>query len=334
MTIRVGIMSNAHVHAALYIQALRSRPEVELVGLADHDQARAAEAHRLFGVPLFDGYAELLGAGLDGVIITSENTLHREHIQLAAAAGITTILCEKPLATTVEDAEAIEETCRIHDIQLMVSFPMRFSEPIRAARELITSGGLGTIVGLEGVNQGKIPGDRRAWFIEPDLVGGGALTDHTVHVFDAVRWLLEDEAVEVYAQANTIVGEIDERLETSGLVVATFAEGAVATIDCSWNRPMSYPAWGGLGIRVIGTAGVIDIDAYAERMSFYDDRTGRYSWIDCGPSAYDALLGHFVRCVEGSARVFPTLQDGVEAVRAVAAAYESERSGRAVRLAR
>ncbi|MFI6925785.1 Gfo/Idh/MocA family protein [Nonomuraea spiralis] len=327
--VRIGLMTYAHVHAPMYCRLLQSLPGVELVGLADDDARRADEAAKAHGLRTYETYDELLAADLDAVIVCSENTRHRGHVELAARAGVQ-ILCEKPLATDVDDAVAMVRTCREHDVPLMTAFPMRYSAPIHELRTLLESGAVGTIRGCEGVNQGQLPRHRRNWFVDPELAGGGALIDHTVHVADALRFILADEVTEVYAQANDLVGGPDIAVETSGLVMLTFTSGVVATIDFSWNRPMSFPAWGGLGLRLVATSGVVDVDAYAERVTSYDDATQKVSWLDASEGSYRAMIENFVASVRTRTQVSATGIDGLRAVEIVACAYESLRTGQPV----
>lgn len=327
--LRLGIMSFAHHHAEGYTTLLRRLDHVTLVGFADDDTERASAVARDLDLTMFSSYEELLGQRLDAVLVCSENARHREHVEMAARAGVH-VLCEKPLSTTVADANAMVELCRANDVILMTAFPMRFSEPIQQVKGLIASGQLGDVRGIEGVNQGQVPLAHRDWFADPSLAGGGAITDHTVHLFDVFRWLLCDEAVEVYAQSNRLVGGSEIQVETSGLVVLTFSRGTIATIDCSWNRPRTFPTWGGLGVKLVATNGVVDVDAFAQRFASYDDDSGGVSWIDWGADANLAMLKEFLSAVRGNAAMTWGRLDGLRAAEVVEAAYQSVRTGQRV----
>ena len=106
MTVKVGIMSFAHLHADSYALCLKQHPQAELVGVADHDATRAkAKAHQ-FETQAFNSYEALLASDVQAVIICSENAKHAQLAQMAAAAG-KHILCEKPLMTRLEDGKAM-----------------------------------------------------------------------------------------------------------------------------------------------------------------------------------------------------------------------------------
>ena len=252
--IRLGILSLAHHHADGYLAIVGRLPEVDLVGLWDEDGPRGRAAAAAHGSRAFATEADLLGAGLDGVIVCSVTSEHRRLAELAAGAGVH-VLCEKPLATRVEDAQAIVAACAAANVRLMTAFPMRFSPLLRALQASVRAGAIGRLVCLEGVNTGEMPDIHRAWFVDPVLAGGGALMDHVVHLADLYRWILGDEVVEVYAVANRILQDGHAGVETGGLVSLRFADGVIATIDCSWSKPRSYPTWGGLALEVVGTEG-------------------------------------------------------------------------------
>ncbi len=328
--VRIGVLSTEHMHAASYIRLLAKMPTVELVGIWDADPARAGAAAKLAGTRALPTTEDLLGA-VDGVVVASTNVDHLELTELAAAAG-TDVLCDKPLATTVADAEAMVAACDRAGVRLMTAFPMRFSPAMRSLESSVRSGALGSIVCLEGVNSSRMPDNLAPWFVDPARSGGGALMDHVVHLADLYRWILRDEVVEVYAVANRILQARFDGVETGGLVMLRFAGGVFATIDCSWSKPRSYPTWGGLAIDAIGTAGVIRADAFRQRLAVYSGREASVAWPSWGPDEDQGTLDEFVAAI--SERRPPAVSgvDGLRAVEVVAAAYKSVETGAPVKL--
>ncbi len=329
--IRIGIMSFAHLHGEAYVNNVRTVPGAELVGVADDDRARGEHIATMLGVRLWPTYEDLLAQKLDGVIVCSENTRHRECVQMAARAGIH-VLCEKPLATTLADAEAILEVCAHAGVDLMVAFPMRFSAPLLAARRAIEEGRLGEISCCVTTNQGQNPRRHRDWFVEKRLAGGGAVMDHTVHLVDVLRWYLRSEVTEVYAQTTDLLPGGNGNVETGGLILLTFANGVFATIDCSWSRPASYPTWGGLTLELIGKRGVMLVNAFRQNLTIYPDRSPTISLRNWGPDANQAMISEFVSSIRERRRPVVTGSDGYRALETVIAAYESAHTGQPVRL--
>jgi predicted dehydrogenase len=103
---RIGILSFDHLHAESYQENLKKIPDVQLVGFSHENSEEGAEIARKFGIKWFPEHNELLAAGLDGAVICSVTNNHRKLVELAANAGCQ-ILCEKPIATSVADSEAM-----------------------------------------------------------------------------------------------------------------------------------------------------------------------------------------------------------------------------------
>ncbi len=323
--VRIGILSAEHVHAPTYISLLTSMPGAELVGVWDDDRQRAAAAAEPVATRVFDDLDELLER-IDGVVIAAANSRHRRLAEIAAGAGVH-VLCEKPLATSVEDARAIVDACARAGVRLMTAFPVRWNPAARALESAVRTGVLGMPVFLEGVNTGTMPDIHAAWFVDPVLSGGGAVTDHVVHLADLFRWILRSEVVEVYAVANRILQGRFAGVETGGLVSMRFASGVSATIDCSWSKPRSYPTWGGLSVQAVGTGGAFGIDAFRQRLAVYGTRETGISWRAWGPDADRGMLTEFLSAVRNDREPAVTGVDGLRAVEIVDAAYRSIAAG-------
>lgn len=328
---RIGLISFAHVHAEAYAYHLGHMHEVEFVGVADANLARGAEAARRYGTVFFSSYEALLAAGPDGVVVCSENARHREPVEMAAAAGVH-VLCEKPLATTLTDAQAMIDACRQARVVLMTAFPMRFSAPLLEVKTLLDQGGLGRVYACTGVNQGQVPRRYREWFVDKELAGGGSAMDHTVHLTDVLRWFLGREVVEVYAQLNRIIHGDSVTVETGGQVMLTFEDGTFATIDCSWTRPANYPTWGGLSLDLVGERGVAHADAFVQNLTVYSNQPQHPAWLAWGSDPDQAMISEFVGAIREQRAPGVTGEDGYRALEVALAVYQSAALGRAVRL--
>ena len=329
---RLALMSFAHVHAEGYAHNLRHAPGVEFIGIADDNAERGREAAERHGTRFYESYAALLADRPDGVVICCENTRHREFVELAAAAGVN-VLCEKPLATTVEDARAIIDACERAGVTLMTAFPMRFSAPAREVKQIVDGGTLGTIYGISSTNNGQCPYSERAWFVDKALSGGGAMSDHIVHLADLLRWYLDSEVVEVYAQSNHILySEAAPDVETGGLVSLLFDNGTFATIDCSWSKPLYYPTWGGLAMELVGEGGFTVMDAFKQNVTIYSAARGRAAYGYWGSDANQAMVNEFVAALRERRAPLVTGYDGLKASEIMAAAYRSAERGEPVRL--
>ncbi|WP_298327376.1 Gfo/Idh/MocA family oxidoreductase [Haloactinopolyspora sp.] len=335
-TLRIGLLSFAHLHAASYARVLSALPGIEVLATDPGHENRpageigGAEAAAEFGVPYVDDIDALLAWQPDGVIVCSENANHRAHVELLVAAGIP-VLCEKPLATSTEDARAMVKAAEAAGVALMVAFPVRFSTAFAALRERIEAGALGTICAVTGTNNGRVP-TGRAWFTDPELAGGGALTDHTVHVADLMDALLGGQrARSVYAQSNQIMHP-QARVETAGLVSIEYPGGVIATIDCSWSKPTDYPTWGGLTLSVVGSAATADMDAFGSRVDGFSGAQRAPVWLPYGADSDAALIAEFVDAIRTGRTPQPDGRVGLRTVEIVEAAYASAAAGEPVAL--
>ncbi|MCP4305002.1 MAG: Gfo/Idh/MocA family oxidoreductase [bacterium] len=323
---RAGIFGVGHVHSESYVENLRAARGVEFVGAAETDRFMLADwtkRHHAFGYASDD---ELIAAGVDFGIVCSPTNAHLPTVERMAAAGVH-VLCEKPLATNVDDAQRIVDVCAAAGVHLMTAFPMRFSPSLATGAEWIREGRIGEVLAITGTNRGHLPTGYAPWFADLKLAGGGAVMDHTVHLADVMRWWLGNEPDEVYAETNRILHP-EVAVETGGLVTVGFESGVFATIDCSWSRPDNYPTWGGLEIEAVGTEGVFTVDAFAQRFDVWSN--GQTSWVDWGSDTNQLMIDHFVGAVRGDHPVAVTGFDGLRATEVALAAYRSAERGQPV----
>jgi UDP-N-acetylglucosamine 3-dehydrogenase len=208
---------------------------------------------------------------------------------------------------------------------LQVAFPVRFNPPVKRARELVRRGSIGRVLAANTTNRGKMV---RSWFAHPELSGGGAVMDHTVHVVDLLRWFLADDVVEVYAEAGRLLYS-DIACEDCGVLSMAFKKGAFATLDASWSRLESYPTWGDVTMRLWGQKGTIELDAFADCVTVWGDHARYEGW---GADGDGAMMADFVATLRSGKPPSATAEDALRALEVTAAAYESIRTERPVRL--
>lgn len=328
--LRVAVLSFAHTHALSYVHALLAMPGIELIA-ADPDGAAAPDAAPRgaalaaeLGVAYVDTYDEAFAWNPDAVVVAAENSRHRALVERAAAAGAH-VLCEKPLATTVEDAQAMRDACERAGVMLMVAYPVRFAASFRDAVAHLRSGRLGRVLSVTGINNGKLPQDR-AWFTDPALAGGGALVDHVVHCADLLDDLLDERPRTVRAVSNDVLyGERGLAVETGGLVTLQYPSGVIATIDCSWSWPTSSPTWGGLTLHVVAERGTITVSPFAQGVAGHDARGE--TWDPVGADLDALLLTEFVSAVREGRHPQPDAGVGIRTVEIVKAAQASAARG-------
>ena len=333
--LRIGILSTAHVHADGFADILQRTPNIEILGFSEPDATRAEAFSSSTKLKHFATHAALMAEHPDAVIICSETSLHLPLTRLAARGGAH-ILCEKPIATTLEDALQMQDVCQAAGVKFMTAYPMRFDSSLISLKARLAQKDLGRILAIIGINHAENPMHRRAWFANKHLAGGGAVMDHTVHLTDLYRWLLESEVRCVQAEvSNPFFPDLD--IDSAGfatLILGTGETQVPASIDCSWSRPVGiYPRWGHLKLEVILEDGAFEIDAFANKLSLYSRRTPRIAnWLGWGSDATTKMLGAFLDTVRHDTSVPVTWQDGYEGLRVALACYDSSDQAREVLL--
>lgn len=324
---KAAIISFAHMHAYSYAEVLSRLHDVELIGIFDEDVTRGNQAANQFHTTYYSNLDVLLrNEDLDAVIVCSENAKHREHV-FAAAEARKHVLCEKPIATNVKDAMEMISVCKKYDVILQIAFPVRFSQPILRVKRLIDEDKLGRILAMRGTNHGRNPG---GWFVNPDLSGGGAVLDHTVHIIDIMRWYTESEVTEVFAEVDTKFSPIT--CDDCGLLMLEFKNGVIASHDPSWSRPKSFPTWGDVTLKIVSTAGVTEVDALAQHIDGFYNQTMQHNHYFWG-NGYDlGLISDFIACVREKRKPSITGYDGLQALAVALAAYESSLTKRPVKI--
>jgi len=328
---KIGILSFAHHHGEAYIANVRQMPDVELLGVADDDAERGQRIASRIEARFFPSYEALLDAKPDGVIICTENNRHRSLVEMAASRGIH-VLCEKPIATTLEDARAIVDACKKAGVILMTAFPMRFSAPLLEIKARLDQGDFGDVYCFNATNQGELPTKHRAWFVDPTLAGGGAIMDHTVHLVDIMRWYLGSEVDTIYAQSNKIFHADEVEVETGALEMMNFKNGVFATIDASWCRPQYWPTWGGLTFELVTQRGAVVVNAFRQNLNVYRHVWQRSNWAYWGSDMNQAMIDEFAAAIRQNRAPRVNGVDGLRAVEATLAAYESVRTGQTVQV--
>lgn len=326
--IRLGFFSFAHMHAVSYARSALAMPGVEIVGIYDDNPARGEEWAEKLQTRFFAAADDLLAEGLDGAVICAENLNHRPLVE-ACAGRVGAILCEKPIATTIADAQAMIDTCEKSGTKLQIAFPVRFSQPIRHLKNQLDAGTLGEIYSAKCTNHGSMPG---GWFTDQRLAGGGAVIDHTVHVIDVLRWLWGAEVTEVYAEIGESLLHPGLGIDDAGLLSFRMSNGVYGTLDTSWSRPKSYPTWGDVKIEVLGEKGLVRVDAFNQHVAVSSDKTGKTHWNGWGSNIDAGLMADFVGMIREDRQPSITGYDGLKALEVALAAYESARTGSPISL--
>lgn len=223
---RIGLIGLGGV-AAAHIAAYRSLDAVEIVAVCDIQQQLAETVARDCAARAYTDYRQLVGdGGVDLVLVLTPASTHRAIVETVAAAGLH-VFCEKPLAVTLADGEAIVAACDKAGVKLFYGSCYRFLPAIRTARELIAAGAIGKITLM---TESLIGGNGLAGYRElgpvhyPPGGPGGAgmgLVDHGIHLIDVFSWFVGAAPDKVLGS-----GQIAGQAPASEFMAMSFPGGA------------------------------------------------------------------------------------------------------------
>ncbi len=326
--IGIGVIGCGAIAVEAHLPNYAADGRARLVAVADVDRARAEEAAARFGVPhIYEEYRELLARrDIDAVSICTPNDVHAEQAIAAAQAG-KHILCEKPMAISLEQAEAMIAAASAAGVQLMVGFTHRFYSFNERAAALIAEGAIGKpyTVRVRFAHRGPYESwsARSDWFFDRRRAGGGAVLDMGIHALDLTRFLLGEEIESIWASIATLAHPIEA--EDAAVLCLQLTGGALGYIETGWH---SWP--GQLGAEIYGSEGTIIVD-YRTPLRLFRPEEGWQEERDFPPGGgWPAEIRHFLDCLASGEPVRPDGRDGLISLRAALAAYESHRAGRRV----
>jgi len=256
--------------------AMQASRNGHVAALYDLDPASLAKAAALFGAPTHTGLDAFLATpGLGAVYVAAPNHAHRPLVEAAARAGLP-VLCEKPMATTLADAQAMVDACAAAGVLYATAFDQRFHAAHQTLAAMVAEGRLGTITAIRIVYACWLPADWAGdnWRIDPHRAGGGALMDLAPHGLDLSSHLLDEDLVEVAAIGQARVHKYG--VEDGALLMARSRTGAMVLMHVAYNCPETLPR---RRLEVVGTAGqVIARDTMGQTpggtLEFIDAATG------------------------------------------------------------
>lgn len=350
--LRVGMISWAHVHAEFRAKALREMPDARIVAISDDNQPRGRAAAARFGVDEFvPDWRDLVRRDdVDVVMIHSENARHADQVVAAAEAG-KHVFCEKPVATSVADAEEMVAAVEKAGVEGTAAFVSRFSQEASRAKAIVDTGMLGDVIhtrsfiGLSGIREIGCPPEMADWMENPALGGGGAWIDEGSHGIDLMRWLVGDIVRIAAITANRAKPQL--KVDDIGTAILTFANGALGEIGTTWSMAVE------IGMRnlleIYGTSGTLILRATDQfpRIELFDANNQGilkgWSILHIKPdsqephdySSWPPHVHHYKREIASYVHRYlcdlkpfgPTLRDGLACLRVIEAGYRSAAEG-------
>jgi myo-inositol 2-dehydrogenase/D-chiro-inositol 1-dehydrogenase len=316
---------------SVHAKNIARHPSAELVAVNDANFEFAQKAAAATGARAVAEIADIFeNKEIEAVVIGTPTNTHVEYLTRAARAG-KAIYCEKPIGLDYAEAVKAVNAVRETNVPVMLGFNRRFDASHAAVKQAVEKGEVGKIEIVQLTNRGPKPPS-----IEYIKVSGGQMRDQTIHFFDLLRWLTNDEAVEIYAIGDALVsaaiGEAGD-VDTS-IVSLRMVSGALCQIDSSRRTAYGYDE----RIEIFGSEGMVESRRQNFRgMAVYKGKTviedGMHAgWFERIEESYYQALDAFLKSVDQGTAPSPSLEDGLRAQLMADKATESLKTGRPLKI--
>jgi len=315
--IRIALMGCGGI-AQTHLEAIAKVPAVKLELVQDMRAEAAEAAAKKYQCRTALSADEVFrDKNVDAVLICVPPVHHVPLIEKALAAG-KHVLCEKPFTTKLKDALAIEAQSKKTDKLVMMASKFRFTPDVAEAKKLVSSGVIGDIVMSEVIFCSIVDMEKR-WNSDPAVAGGGVLIDNGSHAVDVIRYLV-GPIQSVYAQVGRRTQKI--QVEDTARLHFETTNHVIGMVDLSWSLYKNTANY----VNIFGTLGTIEVGW--QQSQIWDAKTKTSRVFGNGYKKLDAFvnqISHFADCVNKKAMPILGIDDAVESVRVIEAAYTSAR---------
>ena len=327
-----GVIGASTIGREWMVPAINAQPDSTVVALASSDPERGRRYADELGIPtVYSSLTDLLSdAGIDAVYISTTNEWHESQTLAAVAAG-KHVLCEKPLALSLESAQRMVAAAAGAGVVMGTNHHLRNAATHRTIRELIRAGAIGQPLAARVFHAVHLPPHLQGWRIDRPDAGGGVILDITVHDADTLRFALGDEVTEVTAMtANQGMGRAG--LEDAVMGVMRFRDGVIAQFHDAFTAPHAST-----GFEVHGTEGSLYGREVMTQRPIGTVTIFRDGGEEAIPVEHENLYERSVRCfnaaIRGEGEPAATGADGVRSLAVALAVRESAQKGLTVQVA-
>ena len=257
--IRFGIVGCGRI-VSKHLEAISEIESAQLVAVCDIDEKKAKSVGEKYGVPYYNSYDDMISKNeIDVVTVLTPSGLHAEHVIDIVKKFKKNIICEKPMALKLSDADEMIRICDENGVKLFVVKQNRYNLPVQKLKEVLDAGRFGKLVmGTVRVRWAR----HQEYYDSADWRGtwqfdGGALTNQASHHIDLLEWMM-GQPVEVSAMTSTRL--VDIETEDTGVVLIKFESGALGVVEATTAaRPTNIEG----SISILGEGGTVEIGGMA-----------------------------------------------------------------------
>ncbi|MEK4297894.1 Gfo/Idh/MocA family oxidoreductase [Oceanobacillus sp. FSL W8-0428] len=323
MSLKVAVIGCGSIATHRHLPEYAANENVEITAVCDIVGERAEEAAAKYQAKAYTDYKTLLKEeSIDAVSVCLPNYLHAP-VSIDALNTGAHVLCEKPMATSIEEADKMIEAAERNGKKLMIGHNQRFVASHQKAKELIESGAIGKVYSFRtafghGGPEGWSADGKESWFFKKDEAFIGAMGDLGVHKADLARYLLQDEFVEVGAFVETSAKENTDVDDNATLILKS-AKGTIGTLAASWaytakedNATIIYGEKATLRLEDDPTYSLVAQYANGETVKY---ELGAIQSNDEGGQTTTHVINHFIEAIQNNT---VPLIDGIEGKKSLA----------------
>ena len=344
--LKVGIIGCGSIAKQRHGYEYFHNADVQIKGFYDLIAARAQALADLYGGSVYaDVDAMLADPEIDAVSVCMANAFHAE-ISIKALKAGKHVLCEKPMAVTMEQCQAMVDAARESGKRLMIGHNQRLAPAHKKAKELLTSGALGRVItfqstfGHKGPEMWSMDKSANTWFFKKASASFGSMADLGIHKIDLMRYLIGSEITSVYSSMKVLDKKFPDgtpiEVDDNSVEILNFADGAMGTVTTSWthygeecNASVLYCEKGIMKLYADPRYSLKVVNADGTRVLYALDRLQTN---DDAQQASSGVIDEFVSAIEENRPSVLDAADVIRSMRAVFACLRSAEEGRLIAL--
>ncbi|MBM7553539.1 Gfo/Idh/MocA family protein [Thalassobacillus pellis] len=329
--LNIGVIGCGSIAKHRHLPEYANEENVKIAAVCDIVEGRAAEMAETYGAKPYVDYKGLLqDPSIDAVSVCLPNSLHAP-VSIAALDAGKHVLCEKPMATSKQEAEDMITAAERNGKKLMIAHNQRFVKSHQKAKQLIESGELGKIYSFRttfghGGPEGWSADGKDSWFFDRERAFIGAMGDLGVHKSDLIRYLLGEEIKEVAAMVETSAKENTD-VDDNAVCVLKTESGTIGTLTASWSyvadEDNSTIIYGEKGILRLEDDPVNSLVAQYANGDVVKYELGQIQSNDEGGQTSSHVIENFVNCIVSNRPSPVSGEEGARSLDVILAALEA-----------
>jgi len=332
--LKIGVIGCGTIARLRHLPEYAANKDVEIVAVCDIVENRVKETAEMYNAKAYTNYEELLAdSRIDAISVCLPNYLHAT-VSIAASKAGKHVLCEKPMATSREEAQQMIEAASTANKKLMIGHNQRFVSSHEKARQLIANGEVGkiysfrTAFGHPGPEGWSIDG-RNSWFFNKEQAFIGAMGDLGVHKTDLMRYLLSEEFVEVAGFVETNAKENTE-IDDNAVCILKSESGIIGTLAASW----AYTAQSDNSTIIYGEKAILRLEddpEYSLIVQYTNGEIVKYALgaiqsNEEGGQYTSHVIDHFVAAIVNDTDVLVSGEEGMKSLEVILAVLKSNQN--------